>query len=91
MAAKRPPLTRLIATGKPCFNSRHASAACLPHPNYMVDSLLPGGKFAQNAEEGRLKKRQKRVDKALEKDRDGAEEGITSRVYGTWHTRLGRA
>ncbi|KAI0018240.1 hypothetical protein F4780DRAFT_771851 [Xylariomycetidae sp. FL0641] len=46
-----------------------------PSPNYMVDSMLSGGKFAQNAEEGRLKKRQKRVDKLLEKDRDGADDG----------------
>ncbi|KAI0601777.1 hypothetical protein F4775DRAFT_539163 [Biscogniauxia sp. FL1348] len=46
-----------------------------PPVNSMVEAMLGGGKNVQNAEEGRLRKRQKRADKASEKDKDNAEGG----------------
>ncbi|KAI0432323.1 hypothetical protein F5Y09DRAFT_153435 [Xylaria sp. FL1042] len=49
-----------------------------PAPNYLVESLLAFGKRSQSAEEGRLKKRQKRLEKAAEKDKEGADAGSRS-------------
>ncbi|KAI5927909.1 hypothetical protein F4810DRAFT_698707 [Camillea tinctor] len=46
-----------------------------PPVNHMVEAMLGGGKIVQNAEEARLRKRQKRADKAAEKDKEGAEAG----------------
>ncbi|KAI0415107.1 hypothetical protein F5X98DRAFT_347442 [Xylaria grammica] len=47
-------------------------------PNYLIESLLEIGKQSQSAEEGRLKKRQKRLEKLAEKDKEGAEAGSRS-------------
>ncbi|KAI0809755.1 hypothetical protein GGR55DRAFT_165544 [Xylaria sp. FL0064] len=49
-----------------------------PAPNYLIESLLEVGKKSQSAEEGRLKKRQKRLEKAAEKDKEGADAGSRS-------------
>ncbi|KAI0541410.1 hypothetical protein GGR58DRAFT_18822 [Xylaria digitata] len=49
-----------------------------PNPNYLIESLLELGKQSQSAEEGRLKKRQKRLEKSAEKDKEGAEAGSRS-------------
>ncbi|KAI1506252.1 hypothetical protein F5X99DRAFT_415498 [Biscogniauxia marginata] len=46
-----------------------------PPTNFMVEAMLGDGKSVQSAEEARLRKRQKRVDKAAEKDKEGAEAG----------------
>ncbi|GAP85554.1 putative tpa inducible protein [Rosellinia necatrix] len=47
-------------------------------PNHVVESLVDLGKQSQSAEEGRLRKRQKRLEKAAEKDKEGAEAGSRS-------------
>ncbi|KAI0455074.1 hypothetical protein F5B21DRAFT_212967 [Xylaria acuta] len=44
-----------------------------PPPNAIVGSLLELVKQTQSAEEGRLKKRQKRLEKSAEKEKEGAE------------------
>ncbi|KAI0467873.1 hypothetical protein F4859DRAFT_492935 [Xylaria cf. heliscus] len=44
-----------------------------PPPNLIVDSLLELVKHTQSAEECRLKKRQKRLEKSAEKEKEGAE------------------
>ncbi|KAI0484457.1 hypothetical protein GGR56DRAFT_26057 [Xylariaceae sp. FL0804] len=44
-----------------------------PPPNSMIDTMLRIGKEIQNCEEGRLKKRQKRLEKAAEKEKEGAD------------------
>ncbi|KAI0395014.1 hypothetical protein F5Y17DRAFT_425638 [Xylariaceae sp. FL0594] len=49
-----------------------------PPPNYLVDTLIAVGKEAQSVEEGRLRKRQKRLEKSAEKDKDGTEGGSRS-------------
>ncbi|KAI0508273.1 hypothetical protein F5B22DRAFT_424635 [Xylaria bambusicola] len=49
-----------------------------PTPNYFIESLIEIGKKSQSAEEGRLKKRQKRLEKSAEKDKDGGEAGSRS-------------
>ncbi|KAI3338503.1 hypothetical protein F4824DRAFT_459455 [Ustulina deusta] len=49
-----------------------------PTPNYLIESLLEFGKRSQSAEEGRLRKRQKRLEKSAEKDKEGAEAGSRS-------------
>ncbi|KAI1186437.1 hypothetical protein F5B17DRAFT_362324 [Nemania serpens] len=49
-----------------------------PPPNHLIESLLELGKQSQSAEEGRLRKRQKRLEKSTEKDKDGAEAGSRS-------------
>ncbi|KAI3319082.1 hypothetical protein HD806DRAFT_509985 [Xylariaceae sp. AK1471] len=49
-----------------------------PPPNYLIESLLEVGKQSQNQEEGRLRKRQKRLEKLAEKDKEGAEAGSRS-------------
>ncbi|TGJ80444.1 hypothetical protein E0Z10_g8316 [Xylaria hypoxylon] len=49
-----------------------------PTPNYLIESLLEFGKQSQSAEEGRLRKRQKRLEKSAEKDKDGVEAGSRS-------------
>ncbi|KAI8949282.1 hypothetical protein F4801DRAFT_553533 [Xylaria longipes] len=49
-----------------------------PPPNPVVDSLLEMVKQTQSAEEGRLKKRQKRLEKLAEKEKEGAEAGSRS-------------
>ncbi|KAI0407804.1 hypothetical protein F4802DRAFT_488175 [Xylaria palmicola] len=49
-----------------------------PPTNHIVNSLLEIGKHAQSAEEGRLKKRQKRLEKLAEKDKEGTEAGSRS-------------
>lgn len=49
-----------------------------PPPNHLIGSLLEIGKQSQNAEEGRLRKRQKRLEKSTEKDKEGAEAGSRS-------------
>ncbi|KAI0970872.1 hypothetical protein F4678DRAFT_106240 [Xylaria arbuscula] len=49
-----------------------------PAPNHLIDSLLQLGKRSQSAEEGRLRKRQKRLEKSAEKDKDGADAGSRS-------------
>jgi hypothetical protein len=47
-------------------------------PNYFIESLLEVGKQSQSSEEARLRKRQKRLEKLAEKDKDGAEAGSRS-------------
>ncbi|KAI1741012.1 hypothetical protein F4680DRAFT_416910 [Xylaria scruposa] len=49
-----------------------------PPPNPIIDSLLQLVKQTQSAEEGRLKKRQKRLEKSAEKEKEGAEAGSRS-------------
>ncbi|KAJ8117246.1 hypothetical protein ONZ43_g4253 [Nemania bipapillata] len=49
-------------------------------PNYLIESLVEIGKQSQSAEEGRLRKRQKRLEKSAEKDKEGAEAGSRSFV-----------
>ncbi|KAL7624262.1 hypothetical protein AAE478_005822 [Parahypoxylon ruwenzoriense] len=44
-----------------------------PTPNFMVESMLGLGKEARNAEEGRLRKRQKRSEKGADKDKEGGD------------------
>ncbi|KAI0873660.1 hypothetical protein GGS24DRAFT_380977 [Hypoxylon argillaceum] len=46
--------------------------------NHLVESLVEIGKQSQSAEEGRLRKRQKRLEKSAEKDKEGAEAGSRS-------------
>ncbi|KAI1811007.1 hypothetical protein GGS20DRAFT_139687 [Poronia punctata] len=47
-------------------------------PNYLIESVLASGKQAQDLEEARLRKRQKRLEKSTEKDKEGAEGGSRS-------------
>lgn len=47
-------------------------------PNYLIESLLEVGKQTQSQEEGRLRKRQKRLEKLAEKDKEGGEAGSRS-------------
>ncbi|KAI1364542.1 hypothetical protein F5Y08DRAFT_306627, partial [Xylaria arbuscula] len=49
-----------------------------PTPNYFIESLVELGKKSQSAEEGRLRKRQKRLEKSAEKDKEGGEVGSRS-------------
>ncbi|KAI1427479.1 hypothetical protein F5Y12DRAFT_154807 [Xylaria sp. FL1777] len=49
-----------------------------PSPNYLIQSLVEFGKKSQSAEEGRLRKRQKRLEKSAEKDNQGADAGSRS-------------
>ncbi|KAI0008400.1 hypothetical protein F4779DRAFT_587135 [Xylariaceae sp. FL0662B] len=41
--------------------------------NYLVEAMVEAGKVTRSAEEGRLKKRQKRVEKSAEKDKETAD------------------
>ncbi|KAI1117609.1 hypothetical protein F5Y14DRAFT_403274 [Nemania sp. NC0429] len=49
-----------------------------PPPNQLIESLREFGKRSQDAEEVRLRKRQRRLEKSTEKDKDGAEAGSRS-------------
>ncbi|KAI1269724.1 hypothetical protein F5Y18DRAFT_414607 [Xylariaceae sp. FL1019] len=47
-------------------------------PNHLVESVVGAGKQTQDGEEGRLKKRQKRVEKGADKEKEGGEAGSRS-------------
>ncbi|KAI1820916.1 hypothetical protein F4861DRAFT_31452 [Xylaria intraflava] len=47
----------------------------VPPPNNLIDSLLELGKQSQDMEEGRLRKRQKRLEKLAEKSKEGTDAG----------------
>lgn len=66
------PLTEISNNGLPTPVSES------PPPNHLIESLLEIGKQSQSAEEGRLRKRQKRLEKSTEKDKEGAEAGSRS-------------